>query len=144
MRKEEKLIIRTSGNHGERGVVPSRPGRGRRFGSRAAGLGLGVVLILALLPAVSAQAAPCDPPITNPIACENSKPGNPASEWDVSGGGSSNIEGFATDISVDQGQTVQFKVDTSSSNYRIDIYRVGYYGALSVGTTAIYRPSRSG
>ena len=34
-----------------------------------------------------AQAAPCDPPIQNAIVCENSKPGNPPSEWDVSGGG---------------------------------------------------------
>ena len=40
----------------------------------------------------------------------------------------SNIEGFATDISVNQGTTVSFKIDTNSTNYRIDIYRLGYYG----------------
>ena len=34
-----------------------------------------------------AAAAPCDVPIANEIACENTKPGNPASEWDVSGAG---------------------------------------------------------
>jgi len=75
-----------------------------------------------------AQAAPCDPPIQNPIVCENSKPGNPQSEWDVSGGGDPNIQGFATDISVDQGQTVHFKIDTTYSAYHLDIYRMGYYG----------------
>jgi hypothetical protein len=56
--------------------------------------------------APAAQAAPCDPPVVNPVACENTKPGNPASEWDVSGAGSSSIQGFATDISVDQGGTI--------------------------------------
>ena len=57
-------------------------------------------------PAVpGAQAAPCDPPIASEIACENSKPGNTASEWDVSGSGDSNIQGYTTDVSVDQGQT---------------------------------------
>ena len=78
--------------------------------------------------APAALAAPCDVPITNPVACENTKPGTPASEWDVSGAGSTNIQGFATDISVDQGGTVSFKVDTPASAYRIDIYRMGYYG----------------
>ena len=58
---------------------------------------------------------PCDPPNANPVACENTKPGNPASEWDVSGAGSSSIQGFATDISVDQGQTVSFKIDTAAA-----------------------------
>ncbi len=74
-----------------------------------------------------ADAAPCDPPIQNAIVCENSKPGNPPSEWDVDGAGDPAIQGFATDISVDQGQTVHFKVDTSV-DYHLDIYRMGYYG----------------
>ena len=51
-----------------------------------------------------AQAAPCDPPVQNPIVCENSKPGNPQSEWDISGGGDPSIQGFATDISVNLGR----------------------------------------
>src|SRR5438270_13207065 len=70
---------------------------------------------------------PCNP-VLNPIACENSKPGNPASEWDISGAGDASIQGFATDISVNRGQTVHFKVDTTATAYRIDIYRMGYYG----------------
>ena len=61
---------------------------------------------------------------SNPIVLENAKPGNPESEWDISGAGSSNIEGFATDISTDNGQRVDFKINTNSTNYRIDIYRV--------------------
>ncbi|MGA6946420.1 MAG: N,N-dimethylformamidase beta subunit family domain-containing protein, partial [Solirubrobacterales bacterium] len=90
---------------------------------------LGLFLSTALGSGVElAEAAPCDPPIQNAIVCENSKPGNPQSEWDVSGGGDPNIQGFATDISVDQGQTVHFKIDTTYSAYHLDIYRMGYYG----------------
>ncbi len=94
--------------------------------------GLGVVTTSA--PAV---AAPCDAPIVSPVACENTLPGNPESEWGITGAGSANIQGFATDISVDQGQTVGFKIDTDASSYRLDIYRMGYYdgdGARRVAT----------
>ena len=91
--------------------------------------------------AAPAAAAPCDPPIANQIACENTKPGNPASEWDVSGAGSAAIQGFATDISVDQGETVSFKVDTPSTDYRIDIYRMGYYGGTGARKIATVQPS---
>ena len=73
---------------------------------------------------------------SNPIVLENAKPGNPESEWDISGAGSSNIEGFATDISTDNGQRVDFKINTNSTNYRIDIYRVGYYGGLGARKVA--------
>ena len=74
---------------------------------------------------------------TNPIVLENQKPGNPESEWGIDGAGSSNIEGFATNISVNRGTRIDFKINTNSSNYRIDIYRLGYYGGMGarkVGT----------
>ncbi|WP_244936671.1 DUF4082 domain-containing protein [Methylobacterium currus] len=67
---------------------------------------------------------------TNKIVLENQKVGNPVSEWGIDGSGSANIEGFATDISVNVGNTIDFKINTNSSNYRIDIYRLGYYGGL--------------
>jgi VCBS repeat-containing protein len=66
----------------------------------------------------------------NPIVLENQLQGNPESEWGIDGAGSSNIEGFATDISVDNGKTINFKINTNSTNYRIDIYRLGYYGGM--------------
>ncbi|MGJ0506231.1 MAG: DUF4082 domain-containing protein [Methylocystis sp.] len=66
----------------------------------------------------------------NAIVVENSLPGNPQSEWDLSGPGSTNIVGFTTDISVNHGSTVNFKINTNSTNYRIDIYRLGYYGGM--------------
>ncbi|HLG10842.1 MAG TPA: DUF4082 domain-containing protein, partial [Dehalococcoidia bacterium] len=104
-------------------------------------IGVLLGLTLVLVDAPNAAAAPCDPPITNPIVCENSKPGNPTSEWDISGAGDASIQGFATDMSVDQGQTVSFKIDTNSSNYRLDIYRLGYYGGLGARKIATVQPS---
>jgi hypothetical protein len=72
------------------------------------------------------------------IAQENTLPGTPASTWDVSGSGDTTIQGFATDISANEGQTISFKInDTKSAPYHIDIYRVGYYqgnGARLVAT----------
>ena len=100
-----------------------------------------LVLVLCSIFADRAAAAPCDPPIANAIVCENSKPGNPPSEWDVSGSGDANIQGFATDISADQGQTVKFKVKTPASDYRLDIYRMGYYGGNGARKVATVQPS---
>ncbi|WP_046864563.1 DUF4082 domain-containing protein [Microvirga massiliensis] len=64
------------------------------------------------------------------IVQENQLPGSPKSEWDVPGAGSTNIQGFATNMSVNVGGKVDFKIKTNSTNYRIDIYRLGYYGGL--------------
>ena len=66
--------------------------------------------------------------MSNKIALENQLPGTAQSVWHLNGAGSTNIEGYATDISVDQGNTIDFKINTDSSNYRIEIYRLGYYG----------------
>ncbi|MBB4538438.1 hypothetical protein GGE57_005221, partial [Rhizobium etli] len=73
---------------------------------------------------------------SNAIVLENQKQGNPESEWGIVGAGSSNIEGFATDISVDNGKTISFKINTNSTNYRIDIYRLGYYGGMGARKVA--------
>jgi hypothetical protein len=64
----------------------------------------------------------------NAIVAENLLPGTPQSQWDLAAQTSSAIAGYTADISYDQGQTVEFKVSTAASSYRIDIYRMGYYG----------------
>ena len=84
---------------------------------------------------------PCAPPNSNPIVCENQLSGNPDSEWDVHGAGDATIQGFATDISVDQGQTISFKIDTDATPYRLDIYRMGYYGGMGARKVATVNPS---
>ena len=64
----------------------------------------------------------------NPIVTENNNPGNPAAEWDISGAGDISIQGFSTDLSVDNGNSVHFKINvTDAANYNIKIYRLGYY-----------------
>ena len=73
-------------------------------------------------------ADPCAPPVTNKVACENTKPGDPPSDWQMNGIGDSTIQGFATSMSVNVGQTVNFKIKTPASSYHIDILRLGYYG----------------
>src|SRR5713226_3648019 len=72
----------------------------------------------------------CMPAMANDIVCENSKTGTPSSTWNLPNGGAgdSTIQGFATDISVNQGQTISFKINTTATAYTIDIYRMGYYG----------------
>ncbi|MDR6322064.1 DUF4082 domain-containing protein [Actinoplanes couchii] len=64
---------------------------------------------------------------SNPIVCENAKTGNPSTEWDIDGAGDYTIQGFATDISVNVGQRIDFKIDTVATAYTIKIYRLGYY-----------------
>ena len=67
----------------------------------------------------------------NKIVSENLNAGTPKSMWAIHGSianqGDSQIEGFATQISTNAGQTVSFKIDTASSGYTLDIYRLGYY-----------------
>ena len=76
---------------------------------------------------IQAQTFGCSPAMANDIVCENSKPGSNPNNWLITGNGDSSIQGFATDISVAQGGTISFKIDTTASAYTIDIYRQGYY-----------------
>ena len=68
----------------------------------------------------------------NKISIENQLAGTPNSVWSIHGSianvGDSQIEGFTTQISANAGQTISFKIDTASSGYTLDIYRLGYYG----------------
>ncbi len=72
-----------------------------------------------------AEAAPCDPPVVNKVLCENLQPG--ADDWQVQYRDDS-IVGYTTDISTTPGGQVQFKMLTNAPSYKIDIYRLGYYG----------------
>ena len=98
-------------------------------GRLAAGLIIlsAALFALAVVPAVS-QAAPCTVPITNQVACENTKAGADPSTWQVEGSGDPTIQGFATKMSVVPGETQGFKIKSSTTNYRVTILRLGYYG----------------
>jgi hypothetical protein len=100
-----------------------------------------LVLVSTFTFAAPVNAAPCDPPISNPILCENTRSGNPSSQWSITGAGDASIQGFATDISYNLGDTVRFKINTPSTNYHLDIYRLGYYGGLGARLVATVSPS---
>ena len=64
----------------------------------------------------------------NEIACENTLTGTPKSVWDIGEtAGDPAIQGFSTDISVNRGNKIDFKIKSESNDYFIDIYRLGYY-----------------
>lgn len=105
--------------------MSSRP-VSRRLVGLVAALATGASLVVV----AATPGAAADPCVAggNPIVCENSKTGTDPDVWDIDGAGDEGIQGFATDISVNVGSTVQFKIKTDAVNYDIDIYRTGWYG----------------
>lgn len=86
----------------------------------------------------SALAAACS---GNAVVCENQLPGSDPTVWDVSGGGDASIQGFSTDISVNKGATVSFKISTNAPAFTIDMYRIGYYQGTGARKIASISPS---
>jgi hypothetical protein len=79
----------------------------------------------------------------NPISIENRLAGSPSSEWELAAGsaGDPGLQGFATDISFNRGQTVNFKISSAGgSPYHIEIYRMGYYGGAGARHVASVVP----
>lgn len=111
-------------------AITRRPRLAVRVGALLATFAVVVSTLMAFEPVAPAQAAsPCGPDI-NAIVCENEKPGTDPYVWDIDGAGDPSIQGFATDISVNAGSRIDFKIDTDASNYTIDIYRTGWYQGL--------------
>lgn len=97
----------------------------------AALVGVVATMLAVVSPPAQAEAAgsPCGANI-NAIVCENQQPGTDPAIWDISGAGDPSIQGFATDISVNVGSRIDFKIDTDAAAYSIDIYRTGWYQGL--------------
>lgn len=92
------------------------------------------------VPEAAAAANPCATPVVNKVACENTQTGTTA--WQVSPDAS--IEGFATQISTNVGGRVDFKVRTTSTNYRLDVYRLGWYGGAGGRLVSSVSPTWTG
>lgn len=88
------------------------------------------LVVLAVLAAApdAARAGVCTAPVTNKVACENTQQGTPQSVWGIEGSGDPSIQGFATSMSVNVGGSISFKIKSTTANYKVDIYRLGYYG----------------
>ncbi len=98
------------------------------------------VTLLVSVFAVREAASSCTSP-ANPIEAENCLPGTPSSTWDLdSATGDTTIQGFTTDMSVNVGGTVHFKINANTANYRLDIYRMGYYGGMGARKVTTVNP----
>src|SRR5215472_12179449 len=83
---------------------------------------MALILAISLLGVWSVKTANAVDCTVNPIPCENQLTGTSPTVWDTPNGdaGSPNLQGFATDISVNVGQTVNFKINSSNlSSYSI-------------------------
>jgi hypothetical protein len=70
----------------------------------------------------------------NAVVRENSLPGTDNGNWYVNANATdSTIAGFPTAPSVQPGSTVSFKVDSTSNPFRVEIYRLGFYGFDTFG-----------
>lgn len=118
-----------------------RPGRGLAL-LAALATTAGLLVLPTLVAPAAGAADPCGPGGSK-IVCENSKPGTDPAIWDIYGAGDASIQGFATDISVNVGQRIDFKIDTDASSYTIDIYRTGWYQGLGARKITSITPSAS-
>ncbi|HJU05341.1 MAG TPA: N,N-dimethylformamidase beta subunit family domain-containing protein [Nitrospiraceae bacterium] len=100
-----------------------------------------VVIPLCLATSISAAetAHLCNAP-ANPIVAENCKPGSPPGEWYLGLPDVQSMVGFTTDISVNRGGTIHFKIQTDAARYRLDIYRLGFYGGMGARKIASIQP----
>ena len=109
-------------------AVQSLTQRRRLMKRGFAGLGFALFVGLAASASpVSVPAAGADPLRLNPVAAENALPGTTA--WNITPSNFRQVEGYVTEISVAPGETLHFHVQTTPpGRYRIEIYRLGWYG----------------
>jgi hypothetical protein len=74
------------------------------------------------------------PSAPNPIVRENSLPGTDYGNWFLGiNGTNSTIAGYTDKCSYAPGDTVNFKVDSTSHAFRVEVYRLGFYGRENFG-----------
>ncbi|HWZ65822.1 MAG TPA: N,N-dimethylformamidase beta subunit family domain-containing protein [Patescibacteria group bacterium] len=75
------------------------------------------------------------PAYANAIVSENTLPGTDNGNWflSISNSTNSTIAGYTDKASYAVGDTVNFKVDSTSNPFRVEIYRLGFYGWDSYG-----------
>jgi len=64
--------------------------------------------------------------VDNPIAMENLKEG--AMDWELTDPANKNeIEGYASDTSINRGEQISFYVNTADPTYTLEVFRLGWY-----------------
>jgi hypothetical protein len=99
---------------------------------------LGVtVAVWLLLGGFAFEAEAFDPNSSNPVVLENQKPGN--ADWGLTNPATGReIEGYASLTSVNRGGQIALLVNTTNSAYRVDVFRMGWYGGA--GARRVYGP----
>src|SRR5438105_15105802 len=94
---------------------------------RLAGLLLGVLALVMVVPTSTSTQAP-----DNPIVLEKQQPGSNAWMWTKVGDDvNQQIKGYASATSVNQNENITFYVSVNpAQTYTIDFYRFGWYGGL--------------
>ena len=94
------------------------------------------VVAIHLAGAAAASAATCS------IACENAKPGTPQSAWDITGAGDARRSRASPPTSASTAARPSTSRSTRPRDaYRLDIYRIGYYGGNGARQVATVTPS---
>ncbi len=91
-------------------------------------------------PATASQVRPAAANSLTTIAAENALPGSPPEQWE-SWQNTDDIAGFTTAFSVLPGEKVRFKIKTDSANYRIRMFRLGWYQGKGARHLADVTPS---
>ncbi|GAB2964468.1 N,N-dimethylformamidase beta subunit family domain-containing protein [Saccharothrix stipae] len=77
-------------------------------------------------------------PERNEVAAENTLPGTDSAFWFTGAGGvSATIAGYTDKVSYDPGEVVNFKVDSTGNPFRVELFRLGYYGWESFGARRV-------
>src|SRR5579859_2257657 len=133
-------MVAAVANMPTQGVVSMNTTRIPALGRTLPGILAFMALTLALALYPNPAHASCTSP-ANAIEAENCLPGTNSSVWWLDSSGDATIQGYATDISVNAGQTISFKIQTTARAYTIDVYRLGYYGGLGARHVASVTPS---
>jgi uncharacterized repeat protein (TIGR01451 family) len=72
----------------------------------------------------------------NAIQAENAKPGTPGWDEFASVASQTAVSGYASEISVDHGDSIDFFVTTTAASVKIDVYRTGWYGGVGARLVA--------
>jgi hypothetical protein len=79
-------------------------------------------------PSAAPSAAALRPGQAAWVIAENAKPGSRA--WRIPAGTPDDIEGYADHVSAQAGDRVTMYVSTDATHFRVEAYRLGYYGGL--------------
>src|SRR4029453_7878754 len=87
-------------------------------------------------PTAAAPLVPADALHAEWVARENAKPGT--GDWQTTSAGEAGaIEGYASAVSAQHGETVTLHVSTRAQSFHVEAYRMGWYGGA--GARLVWR-----